>query len=93
MYIGQHVNFQAPFFLPSPLGLRPTPFITSENSVMAVELVLTIENVLKHGKDALTAAKDIVAESAIDFGLAYLLIHLMDKLRISQTLEKVLPTQ
>ncbi|MDX9909490.1 MAG: hypothetical protein RBS23_08515, partial [Mariniphaga sp.] len=60
---------------------------------MAVELVLTIENVLKHGKDALTAAKDIVAESAIDFGLAYLLIHLMDKLRISQTLEKVLPTQ
>ena len=62
-------------------------------SRMPGELVLTIENVLKHGKGALTAAKDIVAESAIDFGLAFLLIHLMDKLRISQTIEKVLSAQ
>lgn len=60
-------------------------------SHMPGELVLTIENVLKQGKGALVAAKDIVAESAIDYGLVYLLIHLMDKLRIGQALEKVLP--
>ncbi|MBW6480995.1 MAG: IS1634 family transposase [Bacteroidales bacterium] len=60
---------------------------------MPEELVLTIENVLKHGKGALVSAKSIAAKSAIDFGLAYLLMHLMDKLRISQTIEKVLPLQ
>ncbi|MDY6800796.1 MAG: IS1634 family transposase [Bacteroidota bacterium] len=62
-------------------------------SYMPEELVLTVENVLKHGKGALVAAKSIMAKSAIDFGLAFLLIHLMDKLRISQTIEKVLPPQ
>jgi len=60
-------------------------------SHMPAKLILTIENVLRHGKGALVATKDIVAKSAIDFGLVYLLIHLMDKLRISQTIEKVLP--
>lgn len=62
-------------------------------SHMPTELILTIENVLKHGKDALVAAKDIIVKRSIDYGLVYLLIHLMDKLRISQTLEKVLPGQ
>ncbi|MCA1760647.1 MAG: IS1634 family transposase, partial [Bacteroidales bacterium] len=60
---------------------------------MPEELVLTIENVLKHGKGALVSTKSIAAESAIDFGLAYLLMHLMNKLRISQTIEKALPSQ
>jgi len=62
-------------------------------SHMPEELVLTIENVLKHGKGALVSDKSIMAKSAIDFGLTYLLIHLMDKLRISQTIEKVLSPQ
>ena len=62
-------------------------------SYMPAELILTIENVMKHGKGALVAARDIIVKSAIDYGLVYLLVHLMDKLRISQTLEKVLPGQ
>ena len=60
-------------------------------SHMPSELVLNIENFLKYDKNALIAAKDIVVRKYIDYGLVYLLIHLMDKLRISQTLEKVLP--
>jgi len=60
---------------------------------MPEELVLTIENVLKHGKGALVSAENIAAKSATDFGLVYLLMHLMTKLRISQTIEKVLPAQ
>jgi len=62
-------------------------------SHVPAELILTIENVMKHGKGALIAARDIIVKSAIDYGLVYLLIHIMDKLRISQTLEKVLPEQ
>ncbi|MDA3891752.1 MAG: IS1634 family transposase [Salinivirgaceae bacterium] len=48
---------------------------------------------MKHGKGALVVAKDIVVKKSIDYGLAYILIHLLNKLRISQTLEKILPQQ
>jgi len=57
------------------------------------EIILTIDNVLKHGKEALVAPKDIFAKRSVDYGLVYLLIYLMDKLRISETLEKSLPGQ
>lgn len=62
-------------------------------SHMSTELVLTIENVLKHDKGALISSNDIAVKKSIDFGLVYLLIHLMNNLRISQTLEKILPEQ
>ena len=62
-------------------------------SHMPGELVLTIENILKYGKGALFASKDIVVNKSIDFGLVFLLIHLMDKLHISKTLEKTMPGQ
>ena len=62
-------------------------------SHMPAELILTIENVLKHGKGSLIASKDIIVKKSIDYGLVYLLIHLMNKLRISQILEKILPEQ
>lgn len=62
-------------------------------SNIPAELVLTIENVLKQGKDALIAANDIIVKQSIDYGLTYLLIYLLDNLRISQTLEKTLPQQ
>lgn len=60
-------------------------------SHMPQELVLTIENVLKYSKEVLIAVKDIFIKRSIDYGLVFLLIHLLDKLRISQTLEKTLP--
>ncbi len=62
-------------------------------SNMPEELILTLENVLKHKKNALVAIDDIVVKESIDYGLVFLLIHLMDKLRISQTFEKILPKQ
>jgi transposase len=65
--------------------------VESNLSNMSEELVLTIENVLKYGKGALVTGKDIVVTKAIDFGLVFLLIHLMDKLHISKTLEKTMP--
>lgn len=65
--------------------------VESNLSSLPQELVLTIENVLKHGKDALVACKDIVVKKAVDFGLVFLLIHLMDKLHISKTLENTMP--
>ncbi len=62
-------------------------------SHMPEEMVLCIENMLKHEKGTLVANKDIAVKKAIDFGLVFLLIHLMDKLHISKTLEKTMPKQ
>ena len=62
-------------------------------SHMPEEMVLGIENMLKHEKGTLVANKDIAVKKAIDFGLVFLLIHLMDKLHISKTLEKTMPKQ
>jgi len=62
-------------------------------SHMPKELVLTVENVLRYGKGALVDIKDIIVKKSFDFGLIFLLVHLMEQLRISQTLEKVLPKQ
>ena len=67
--------------------------VVTNLSHMPDDLVLNIENFLKHGKGPFVEAKDIVVKKSIDYGVVYLLIHLMDKLRISQTLEKVLPGQ
>jgi len=62
-------------------------------SHMPEEMVLGIENMLKHEKGTLVANKDIAVKKAIDFGLVFLLIHLMDKLHISKTFEKTMPDQ
>jgi hypothetical protein len=37
--INEHMNFQPPFFFPSPLGLRPTPLSMSLNKRMVVESI------------------------------------------------------
>jgi transposase len=55
------------------------------------QIILTIENLLKHGKESLFSSSDIAVDQSIDYGLAFILLHLMDKLRISQALEKILP--
>lgn len=67
--------------------------VVANLSHMSDKLILTIENVLKKGKVALVSVKDIIVKNSIDYGLVYLLVHLLDKLKISQTLEKVLPEQ
>lgn len=62
-------------------------------SSMSQEMVLGIENMLKHEKGTLVANKDITIKKAIDFGFVFLLMHLMDKLHISKTFEKTMPDQ
>ncbi len=62
-------------------------------SHMPQEIILGIENMLKHEKGTLVAGKDIAVKKAIDFGLVFLLIHLMDKLHISKTFEKIMPKE
>jgi len=59
-------------------------------SKFPVELVLTMENVLKRGKDALVYLNDIIITKSIDYGFAYVLMVMMKRLRISDVLEKVL---
>ncbi len=55
--------------------------------------VLLIENSLKHNSEALVYEKDIAVERSIDIGLFLLSFHLMNKLRISEIFEKVMPEQ
>jgi len=59
-------------------------------SKFPAELVLTMENVLKRGKDALVYLNDIIITKSIDYGFAYVLLVMMKRLRISEVLEKVL---
>ena len=57
------------------------------------EVVLSIENGLKHKKDSLVYQNDITVEQSIDIGLFLLLSKLVDDLRISQVFEKTMPEQ
>src|SRR5208283_3153032 len=59
-------------------------------SKFPAELVLSIENVLKRGREALVYLKDIIITSSIDYGFVYVLIVMMKRLRITEVLEKVL---
>jgi transposase len=70
-------------------GKIKTEVVTSL-SKMPIEIIATIENSLKHGLEVLVAAKDIVVKKAIDYGLVFLLVHLMDKLKINSILDKEL---
>jgi len=65
--------------------------VVTNLSKMPMEIIVTIENSLKYGLGALVAAKDIVVKKAIDYGLVFLLVHLMDKLKINSILDKELP--
>ena len=59
-------------------------------SKVPMEIIVTIENSLKHSLGALVSAKDIVVKKAIDYGLVFLLVHLLDKLKINSILDKEL---
>ena len=53
--------------------------------------VFSISNLLKHGKDALIRVSDLVITKAIDYGLIYLILFLMKRLRITEVLQKTVP--
>ena len=52
--------------------------------------VLAIKGALGKSKDVLVSLKDIVITTSIDYGFVYVLIMVMNRLRISEVLEKVL---
>lgn len=57
------------------------------------DVVLAISGALKKGKEALVSLKDIVIKKSIDYGFVFVLLALMDKLRITEVLEKTIGEQ
>ena len=61
-------------------------------SHLPAELILSIENTLKSKTETVVKEKDIFVESSYDFGYIYVIEQLMRRLRINETLEKILPS-
>lgn len=57
------------------------------------ETVLAIAGALKKGKEVLISLKDIVIKKSIDYGFVFVLLSIMDRLRITEVLEKTFPDQ
>ena len=55
------------------------------------ETVLAIAGALKKGKEVLVSLKDIIIKKSIDYGFVFVLLALMDRLRITEVLEKTFP--
>ena len=55
------------------------------------EVIMSIENTLKSKTEAVVKEKDIIVENCYDFGYIYVIEELMKRLRINETLEKILP--
>ena len=55
------------------------------------ELVVSIENILKSKSEAVVKEKDIVVENCYDYGYIFVIEQLMERLRINESLEKILP--
>lgn len=53
------------------------------------ETVLAIQSTLKKGKEVLVSLKDIVIKRSIDYGFVFVLLAIMDRLRITEVLEKI----
>lgn len=57
------------------------------------EAVSAIAAALKNGKDIMVSLKDLVIEKSIDYGFVYVLIEIMNRLRITEVLEKMMKEQ
>ncbi len=55
------------------------------------ETILAIQSALKKGTEVLVSLKDIVIKKSIDYGFVFVLLALMDRLRITEVLEKTFP--
>ncbi len=53
------------------------------------ETILAIAGALKKGKEVLVSLKDIVIKKSIDYGFVFVLLSIMQRLRITEVLEKV----
>jgi transposase len=57
------------------------------------ETLLAIAGSLKKGKETLVSLKDVVIKRSIDYGFVFVLLALMDRLRITEVLEKTIGMQ
>lgn len=53
------------------------------------QTILAISGALKKGKEVLVSLKDIIIKKSIDYGFVFVLLALMDRLRITEVLEKI----
>jgi len=53
------------------------------------EVIMAIEGALKNKQDVLVSLKDIVFKSSIDYGFVFVLLTIMQRLRITEVLEKI----
>jgi len=60
-------------------------------SHLPAEVIMSIENVFKSNAEAVVKEKDIIVESCYDYGYVFVIEQLMKRLRINETLEKILP--
>lgn len=54
------------------------------------EAVLAIAGALKKSKDIMVSLKDIVVKKSIDYGFVFILLKIMERLRITEVLEKTI---
>lgn len=54
------------------------------------DLVLAMKGALKKGKDFMVSFKDIVIKKSIDYGFVFILLAIMQRLRITEVLEKIM---
>lgn len=52
-------------------------------------IILAIEGALKNGKEVLVSLKDIIIKKSIDYGFVFVLLSIMQRLRITEVLEKI----
>jgi hypothetical protein len=62
-------------------------------SVLPEELILSIENTLKSKGEMPVCLKDIAVNRCVDYGYVFLLLYLLEELRIDEALEKALPAE
>jgi len=57
------------------------------------ETIMAIEGALKKNKNILVSLKDIVIKKSIDYGFVFVLLTIMDRLRVTEALEKTFGDQ
>lgn len=69
---------------------KPKTEIIANLSKFPQETVVLIENSLKSKRNTITATGDVNVLESVDYGLSYLILHLMKSLRIEETLSKTI---
>lgn len=60
-------------------------------SILPEKTIYAIKQSLKKNKDQMVSLKDIIIQRNFDYGFVYLLMHIMNSLRIPDVLNKIIP--